>query len=221
VGRITDRVSIAKIKTMYLIGAGGHAKVVIDILRANSIKIAGIYDSTPYVETLFGIPFLGSEDGVVFMQEEVIVTIGNNATRKKVANKLSTIAGIAISKQSMVADTVTVSDGTVIAPGAIVQTHSVIGRHVIVNTAANIDHDCEINDFVHISPGAVLCGNVHVGEGTQIGAGAVCIPDVKIGKWCTIGAGTVVTKDIPDYAVAVGVPARIIKYNNFQIVLLR
>ena len=201
---------------MYLIGAGGHAKVVIDILRANGVKITGIYDSNPHIEEISEIPFLGSEEGVTFMQGEVIITIGNNAARKKVANKIAVIAGIAISKHATIAAVSTIADGTVITPGAIVQTHSVIGRHVIVNTAANIDHDCEINDFVHISPGAVLCGNVHVGEGAQIGAGAVCIPNVKIGKWCVIGAGTIVTKDIPDYAVAVGVPARIIKYNNFQ-----
>jgi acetyltransferase-like isoleucine patch superfamily enzyme len=82
---------------------------------------------------------------------------------------------------------------------------------VLVNTAASIDHDNEIGDYAHISPHATLCGHVKVGEGTHIGAGAVVIPSIRIGKWCTVGAGTVVIRDIPDYATAVGNPAKIIK----------
>lgn len=85
---------------------------------------------------------------------------------------------------------------------------------MIVNTGASVDHDCKIDDFVHISPRATLCGNVIVGEGTQVGAASVIIPGIKIGKWCTIGAGTVIIRDVPDYAVVVGNPGKVIKFNN-------
>jgi acetyltransferase EpsM len=94
---------------------------------------------------------------------------------------------------------------------SVVQAGTVIGRHCIINTSASIDHDCVIEDFVHISPNATLSGNVRVGEGTHIGAGATIIQGITVGKWCTVGAGAVVIRDVPDYATVVGVPARVIK----------
>ena len=95
--------------------------------------------------------------------------------------------------------------------GSIVQASSIIGHHSILNTKSSIDHDCKIYDFVHISPGATLCGNVEIGTGTHVGAGATIIPNIKVGKWCIIGAGAVITKNIPDYSLVVGVPGKIIK----------
>jgi acetyltransferase EpsM len=77
-----------------------------------------------------------------------------------------------------------------------------------------VDHDCVVGDYTHVSPNATLCGDVHLGEGTHFGAGATAIQGVRIGKWCTIGAGAVVISDIPDYATAVGCPARVIKINE-------
>ena len=95
-------------------------------------------------------------------------------------------------------------------PGVVINARATIGKQVILNTGCSIDHDCFLEDFVHISPGVALAGNVRVGEGTHIGIGAVVIPGVKIGKWCTIGAGTVVLKDVPDGAMVVGNPGRMI-----------
>jgi sugar O-acyltransferase (sialic acid O-acetyltransferase NeuD family) len=98
--------------------------------------------------------------------------------------------------------------------GVIIQAQSVIGDHVIINTGARVDHDCLVSSYVHLAPGVILCGNVTVGEGAFIGAGATVIPGKKIGAWSTVGAGAVVTKDVPDYAVVVGTPGRIIKTNK-------
>ena len=95
--------------------------------------------------------------------------------------------------------------------GAIIQSYACIGKHCIINTGASVDHDCVIEDYVHVSPHCTLCGNVSIGEGTWIGAGSVIIPGVKVGKWSVIGAGSVVIKDIPDNVVAVGYRCRIIK----------
>jgi sugar O-acyltransferase (sialic acid O-acetyltransferase NeuD family) len=89
-----------------------------------------------------------------------------------------------------------------------------VGKHSIINTNSCIDHDCVLNDFVHVSPNAALAGSVTVGEGTHIGISACVIQGIKIGTWATIGAGAVVVDDVPDYAVVVGNPARIIKYNQ-------
>ena len=79
-----------------------------------------------------------------------------------------------------------------------------IGRHCIVNTGVSVDHECQIEDFVHLSPHSTLCGNVHIGEGTWIGAGSTVIQGINIGKWCVIGAGSVVSKNIPDGTLFVG-----------------
>ncbi|MFK1918720.1 DapH/DapD/GlmU-related protein, partial [Bacteroides fragilis] len=95
--------------------------------------------------------------------------------------------------------------------GSIIQVCAQVGRHCIINTGASVDHECVIEDYVHISPHSTLCGNVSVGEGSWIGAGTTIIPGVKIGKWSVIGAGSVVTKDIPDHVLAVGNRCKIIK----------
>jgi acetyltransferase EpsM len=86
-----------------------------------------------------------------------------------------------------------------------------IGKHCIINTNSSVDHDCIIEDFVHLSPNVALAGAVLVGEGTHIGIGACIIQGIKIGKWCTIGAGSVIIRDIPDGSTVVGNPGRIIK----------
>ncbi len=89
-----------------------------------------------------------------------------------------------------------------------------VGKHCIINSNASVDHDCILEDFVHISPNATLCGGVFVGKCSHIGAGAVIIPGKRIGKNAIVGAGAVVISDIPDNAVAVGNPARVIRINN-------
>ena len=86
-----------------------------------------------------------------------------------------------------------------------------IGKHTIINTNATVDHDCQVDDFVHIAPGATLCGGVKIGKGTLIGANATILPNCIIGKNVRVGAGAVVTTDIPDNVLVVGVPAKIIK----------
>jgi acetyltransferase EpsM len=94
-----------------------------------------------------------------------------------------------------------------------VNVQSNIGHHVILNTNCSIDHDCILEDFVHVSPNAALAGNIQVGEGSQIGIGACVMQNIRIGKWVMVGAGAVIIRDVPDYAVVVGNPGRIIKMN--------
>ena len=195
---------------MYLYGASGHAKVIIDILEAQNVRVDGLVDDNPDINELQGYPVYHKAD----LLSPVIVSIGINATRKKVVEKLNADFGTAIHPSAIVAKTVQIGEGSVVMHGSIIQTDACIGKHSIVNTGASIDHECQIVDYVHISPHATLCGNVHVGEGSWIGAGATLIPGVKIGKWCIIGAGASVVRDVPDYAVVVGVPAKVIKYTR-------
>jgi serine acetyltransferase len=101
--------------------------------------------------------------------------------------------------------------GTVVFAGAVVQPESRIGSHAIINTSATVDHNCILEDYVQVAPGANLCGNVCVGTGTFVGANAVVLENLKIGRWSIIGAGAVVIRDLPHQVVAVGCPARNIK----------
>ena len=203
---------------MYLYGAGGHSKVITDILNSLGIKVLGVFDDKPSGAKLktmaidSGVRVQGSS--FPKLNAPLIISVGDNLRRAELDTMLRDRAeyGKAIHGTTIISDKATIGEGTVILQGAIVQSAAKVGRHVLVNTAASIDHDNEIGDYAHISPHATLCGHVKVGEGTHIGAGAVVIPSIKIGKWCTIGAGTVVIRDIPDYATAVGNPARIIKF---------
>lgn len=192
---------------MYLYGASGHAMVIMDILKANGISIEGLVDDNPERKDLLGYPvFHGKNDA-----SPLIISIGNNKVRKKIAKNYSAEFGTAIHPSAIVSEYAQIGDGTVVMQGAIIQTCAKVGKHCIINTGASVDHECLIGDYVHISPHATLCGNVHVGEGTWIGAGTTVIQGVKIGKWCMIGAGSVVTKDIPDGVLAVGNRCKIIK----------
>ena len=200
---------------MYLYGASGHAKVIIDILRSQGISISGLFDDNPNLKELQGIQVLGSYQGQL-LEVPLLISIGKNEIRKKIAQQLQTKFGIALHTSAIVSSSASIGAGTVVMQGTILQADVCIGEHVIINTRASIDHDCEIASFAHISPGAVLSGNVKVGEGTHLGAGAVVIPGVQIGKWCKIGAGAVVIRDMPDGVTAVGNPARVIKSHSHE-----
>ena len=192
---------------MYLYGASGHAKVIIDILRANQIEINGLVDDNPNVQELLGISVLHQSNGL----SHFIISIGNNQIRKTIAEQLKTSFGKAIHPSAIISPNSLIDEGTVVMQGAIVQSCATIGKHCIINTGASVDHECVIEDYVHISPHATLCGNVHVGEGSWVAAGSVVLPGVKIGKWSVIGAGSVVAKDIPDGVLAVGNRCRVLK----------
>lgn len=202
---------MAKIKNMYLYGASGHAKVIIDILKANKIGVKALIDDNEKLSSLLGAPVLHKKTTGI---SPLIISIGNNEVRKKIATTLVADYAVAIHPSAIVSDSVNIGQGTVIMQGAIVQIDSHVGEHSIINTGASVDHDCKIGNFTHIAPHSTLCGNVTVGEGAWIGAGATIIQGVTIGKWATVGAGAVVIKDVPDYAVVAGVPAKIIKYKN-------
>jgi sugar O-acyltransferase (sialic acid O-acetyltransferase NeuD family) len=187
---------------MYLFGAGGHAKVIIDILQSSGIVLSGLFDDNSELTELNGCNIIGKYTGQS-LNELLIISIGNNSIRAKIASQLICSFGNAIHESVIISPSATIGEGTVIMHGAIVQASTIVGAHVIINTKASVDHDCTIGDYVHVSPGAVICGHVQVGEGTLIGAGSVVIPGINIGKWCKVGAGSVITQNLPDFATVV------------------
>lgn len=196
---------------MYLYGASGHAKVILEILEASGIKVNALFDDNPDITSLVGYEVLGPLNQQDLPDGLFIVSIGNNALRKKVATSYDMNFATAIHPSATLSKRCNIGEGTVIMGHSIVNADTVIGKHAIINTAASVDHDCVLEDYVHISPNATLSGGVTVGEGAHVGSGAVIIPNIRIGKWAMIGAGAVVFKDVPDYATVVGNPGKIIK----------
>ena len=199
---------------MILIGASGHAKVILDILEKSGVEILFLLDKDPTIKELLGYKVKLDEEYVYDNNQEYLISIGSNLIRKNIAEKLILNYGWGIHPSVILGDDVSVGQGTVLMAGSIVNSSTSIGNHCIINTSASIDHDCQLDDFVHISPNATLCGGIEVGEGSQIGAGSVVIPNLKIGKWVTVGSGSVVIENVPDGATVVGNPARIIKRSN-------
>lgn len=198
---------------MEIFGASGHCKVILDAaIRSNTDEIR-IWDDNEEIEYFGGYKISGKfSDLLKVNANNIVFAIGDNKIRKKLASQIAVGFGIVRHPTAVVAVTASINDGTVIMANVVVNSDSRIGKHVILNTNCTIDHDCYIDDYVHISPKAGLAGNVVVGEGTHIGIGAVIIQGIKIGKWAIVGAGSVIIRDVPDYAVVVGNPGRIIKY---------
>lgn len=210
-----------------ILGAGGHAQVVADILlrahqaRASAYPI-GFLDDNPELigKTIMGLRVLGTIAQLDEMDyDAIIVAIGDNRNRarlfKLVQARDKQIVN-AIHPAAVLAPDVCLGHGVMICAGVVVNTGTVIGDDVILNTGCTIDHHNHIKDHVHIAPGVHLGGNVTIGEGSLVGIGSIVIPQRSIGAWSVIGAGSVVIRDIPPYVTAVGVPARVIKRNEFE-----
>ena len=198
----------------YLYGASGHAKVVVDVLFSIEIEIEAIVDDNPHLSSLSNVPVIHSASFQPSNEQEFIISIGSNTIRKKIVANKAFKNYVAIHSDATVSPFASISEGTVVMPQAVINSDAKIGKHCILNSRSVVEHDCVLDDYVHISPSASLAGNVTVGEGTHIGIGASVIQGVTIGKWATIGAGAVIITDIPDYAVVVGNPGKIIKYNS-------
>jgi sugar O-acyltransferase (sialic acid O-acetyltransferase NeuD family) len=197
---------------MLLYGASGHGKVILDILSALSVNVRCFLDDDPRIKIFAGLPVFQSVDSADVVDGECcIISVGSNGIRKMLAQRLSLNTICAVHPSAQISSSVTLGTGTVVMANASVNADSRIGVHCIVNTNASVDHDCVLEDYVHVSPNSALAGNVTVGEGAHVGIGACVMQGIRIGRWATVGAGAVVIRDVPDNAVVVGNPARIIK----------
>lgn len=199
---------------MLLYGASGHAKVIISCLQINKIGVEAIFDDDVRKKELSNIPVIGPYQADYKTNDPLIIAIGDNTIRCRLAQRIRHPYGIAVHPSAQIDPGVRPGAGCVVLHGSILQADNLIGDHVIINTGASVDHDCTVGNFVHIAPGAILCGGIRVDVGAFIGAGAVICPNLSIGKWAVVGAGSVVTRPVPDYAVVVGNPAQVIKNNK-------
>lgn len=195
---------ISEMDKIYLYGAGGHGKVIKEIIEACGGKVEAFVDDNLSRNEWVGLPVVHSVEGI----EEMIVSIGSNKTRKMIAGKLGCRFGVAIHPSAIVSPSATIGEGTVVMPGAIVNADAVIGRHCIVNTGASVGHDCHLEDFCHVAPHATLCGTVNLGEGVWIGAGAVVNQNIEIGEWTVVGSASAVISNVEPNVTVAGVPAR-------------
>ena len=203
-------------KAVVVIGAGGHAKVVIDCLRHAGWNVIGCTDADPTPRSCAGVPVLGTDDMLESLRDQGVAhafcALGANGLRERVGRKLHDLGFSLPSYQgpgAIVSSTVRIGAGVAIMPGAVVNIDTVIGDFAIINTNANVDHDGVIGRAVHIGPGAALAGEVTVGDRTFIATGSAVIPQRVIGSDTIVGAGSVVVRDLPSGVVAFGNPARI------------
>lgn len=198
-----------------IIGGGGHAKIIIDILQQNNVKIVGIYDD--YLDNFIkinNIPVIGNINDID-NKYQYICSIGDNKIRQNIINDLENkhpnISWVnAIHPSASICSNVKLGLGNTICCNAIIQTNSIIGNHNIINTKASIDHDCIIENFIHIAPGVTICGAVYIGNLTFIGAGSTIINKIKIGSNNIIGSGSNVIRDLGSDIKVYGNPAKVI-----------
>ena len=198
-------------QTLFLIGAGGHGKVIAEIAESLGFVVAGFVDHASVRKTHLGYPVF-PEPADTGMPKEAgwVISIGNNFTRKKLAQQYALSYRALLHPSVLLSPRSTIGAGTVAMAGVVVNSSTTIGKHCILNTSCTVDHDCRLGDFVHVAPQTAIAGGVTIGEGSLIGIGARVIPGVTIGKWCTIGAGAVVLSDVPDGAIVVGIPGKIL-----------
>lgn len=198
-------------KSVYVIGAGGHAKVALHSLRRADVHVEGVFDdrSDLWGSRLCGALVLGPiEQAAEMPARPTVVAIGDNRCRRKIAEQWNFEWFTLVDPQAVVMPDAELGPGAVVFPGAIVQTGARLGRHTIVNNAATVDHDCTVGDYAHLAPGVHLAGKVTVEEGALLGIGSAVIPNVTVGSWSVVGAGSAVVRDLPAGVVAYGNPAR-------------
>lgn len=197
-------------ESIILIGGSGHAKVIIDCIRASGSAVFGILDDGIQQGTqVLGVPVLGSvDDYMCYKDHSFLIAIGNNRVRRLIAEKMDVRWTTVVHPSAVVSPGARLGAGTVVMPNAVVNMCAVVGAHCIINSGAVVEHDNILGDFVHISPNAALGGTVSVGNGTHIGIGACVRNNTAICGGCTVGAGAVVVKPITEPGTYIGVPAR-------------
>ncbi|OXA79490.1 hexapeptide transferase [Flavobacterium columnare] len=208
---------------MLIVGAKGFAKEVLEILHQNnSLENVVFFDNVnPDIEgNLYGIyPILKSFDEAKDFFEtqtnKFTIGIGNPILRKNLYKKFTELGGeftSTISSYSQIGNyDVSIGIGSNVLTNSIFSNSSKIGKGCIVYYGVTITHDCEIGNFVELSPNSTILGNVKIGDYSQIGSNATLLPKITIGKNVIVAAGSVVTKDIPDNCMVAGIPAVIKK----------
>ncbi len=202
-----------------LVGAGGHGREVLSLLvdSGNRSKLMGFVDDNPALKDrqILGLPVIGDIASLLSTDKrniKLIICVGDNATRRKLALKLKEMKFkfyTAISSSAYVSSFSEIGEGSVVFPGSVINGNAVIKDHVIINAGAVVSHDSFVEDFANINPGAHIAGNVRVGEGSFVGMGANVKQGITIGKWAFVGGGAMVIEHVKDFTTVVGIPARL------------
>jgi sugar O-acyltransferase (sialic acid O-acetyltransferase NeuD family) len=200
----------------FVIGAGGHGRVVMEVWRAAEPEAAFAFlDDNPALrgERIIGAEVAGPSSLARKSDGTAILAIGNNPIRLALAGRLGQEVcwGRAIHPSSTVFPSAEIGPGCVVFAGAVINTGARLASHVVVNSGVIVEHDCVLEDGVSVSPGACMGGRVHLGRGAFISVGVTLAPRVRVGAGTVVGAGSVVVRDLPDGVLAYGVPARVVR----------
>lgn len=209
-------------RPVLILGAGGHAKVLIEALLQSGATLAGITDPDPDLagKTLLEVPVLGGDDVVSdFPQTEILLVNGLGSVGVPVARRglferykaMGYRFATVIHPSAIIASDVELGEGVQVMAGVVIQPGCRVGCNTIINTRASVDHDCIIGSNVHVAPGVTLSGGVSIKDVAHIGTGATIVQGIKIGAHCVVGAGSVVIRDVNDSTSVVGVPAKVLK----------
>lgn len=204
-------------KQIFLLGVGGHGRVVLDALLSRGSGVAGVIDPNMEVGTqVFDVLVKGDDNFLnQVMPKDVLLVNGLGANpsvlnRKKLFEDMKSRGfsfDLVQHPSAVIGRECDLGEGSQIMAGVVLQQRIMIGNNTVINTRASIDHDCVIGANVFVSPGAVLCGTVTISESAFIGAGAVLLPEIQIGENAIVGAGAVITKPVPAKWIVAGNPA--------------
>lgn len=202
-------------RRLLVVGAGGHAKVVIEVARAAGWTPIAAVDPHRKGDVL-GVPVQGTDDDIAALWasgtiDSVVIAIGDNRLRQTLATRARALGcqtASLVHPAAQLSPTARTGEGVVVMAGAIVNADVTIGHDCIVNTGAVVEHDCVLADGVHAAPRSVMGGSCRIGRATLFGIGATARPGTTIGAYAIVAAGAVVVSDVPDHAEVAGVPAR-------------
>ena len=198
-------------KSVIIVGASGHGKVVMDIVQRAGDSVLGFLDDNRAGELFMGLPVLGHcGDFDRWPEASFVIAIGNAAVRQKLAEQMRGVKWYtALHPSAVISPLETrIGEGSVVMAQSVINSGAAIGAHCIINTGAIVEHDNQIGDFVHISVGAKLAGTVTIGDRSWVGIGAVVSNNRSVCADCMLGAGSVVVSDITAPGTYIGMPAK-------------
>ncbi len=197
-----------------IIGASGHGKVAADIARLNGYDEIEFLDDNTELHSCGKWPVIGTSELASGIEHDLFIAIGNATVRKRLMEQLQDKHIVTlIHPSAVIAEDVEIDVGSVVMAGAVINPGTRVGKGCIINTSSSVDHDCMLEDYVHVAVGSHIAGTVSIGKGTWVGAGVTVSNNILICDRCLIGAGSVVIHSLKDAGTYVGIPAKMVKKN--------